>query len=120
MAPEFIADPQGPEYLAKVKATLDAVNEEDQRGVEAVFRGMQADLAKGGHLSHLERPNYEFGRYLARRLGVGSSTRATPEERESDRSDSMGSIHPAAVQQGHVRPRAQQSSKTRRLTNRVA
>jgi len=74
MAPEFIADPKGLEYLTELKTILDAVNHEDQRGVEGVFIGMQARLAKGGHLSHLERPNYEFGRYLAHRLGVLNTT----------------------------------------------
>jgi phenylpropionate dioxygenase-like ring-hydroxylating dioxygenase large terminal subunit len=68
MAPEFVADARGAEYLAQVKTLLDEVNEEDRRGVEAVFRGVGAGLAKGGHLSYLERPNYEFARYLARRV----------------------------------------------------
>jgi hypothetical protein len=36
--------------------------------VQAVFRGVQAPLAKPGHLSHLERPNYDFARYLAHQL----------------------------------------------------
>ena len=49
---------------------LDAVNEEDRTGVEAVFRGMNAPLAAPGHLSWLERPNHEFGRYLAGRVGA--------------------------------------------------
>ena len=39
-----------------------------RRGVEAVYRGVMAPLARPGHLSHLERPNYDFCRYLARRL----------------------------------------------------
>ena len=68
LSPEFIRDPRGEEYLATLKALLDEVNAEDRRGVEAVFRGVQAPLAKPGHLSHLERPNYDFARYLARRI----------------------------------------------------
>jgi len=68
LSPEFIRDPRGEEYLATLKALLDEVNAEDKRGVEAVFRGVQAPLARPGHLSHLERPNYDFARYLARRL----------------------------------------------------
>lgn len=68
LAPEFIADPKAAEYMASLKELLDAVNEEDRRGVQAVFRGVQAPLAKPGHLSHLERPNYDFARYLAQQL----------------------------------------------------
>ncbi len=68
LAPEFIADPRAGQYMASLKELLDAVNEEDRRGVQAVFRGVQAPLAKPGHLSHLERPNYDFARYLAQQL----------------------------------------------------
>jgi choline monooxygenase len=68
LAPEFIEDERAADYMATLKTLLDAVNAEDRRGVEAVFRGVHAPLAKPGHLSHLERPNYDFARYLARRL----------------------------------------------------
>ena len=68
LAPEFVADPRGAEYMATLKQLLDEVNAEDRRGVEAVFRGVHAPLAKPGHLSHLERPNYDFARYIAQRL----------------------------------------------------
>ena len=44
------------------------VNAEDKRGVETVFRGVHAPLARPGHLSHLERPNYDFARYLAEKV----------------------------------------------------
>jgi hypothetical protein len=54
--------------MATLKQLLDEVNAEDRRGVEAVFRGVHAPLAKPGHLSHLERPNYDFARYIAQRL----------------------------------------------------
>ncbi len=69
LSPEFVADPRGPEYMATLKTLLDEVNAEDRRGVEAVFRGVSSPLARPGHLSHLERPNYDFARYLAGRLG---------------------------------------------------
>lgn len=68
LSPEFVEDPRGPEYMATLKTLLDEVNAEDRRGVEAVFRGVGAPLARPGHLSHLERPNYDFARYLAGRL----------------------------------------------------
>lgn len=70
LSPEFISDPKAQEYMATLKALLDEVNAEDRRGVESVFRGVHAPLAKPGHLSHLERPNYDFARYLAGRLGA--------------------------------------------------
>jgi hypothetical protein len=51
-----------------LKKLLDEVNAEDRRGVQAVFRGVHAPLAKPGNLSHLERPNYDFARYIASKL----------------------------------------------------
>ena len=68
MAPDFINDPNGTHYVAEAKRILDAVNKEDRVGTEAVFRGTKARLARGGHLSYLERPNFEFCQYLARRI----------------------------------------------------
>ena len=56
--------------MATLKKLLDDVNAEDKRGVEAVFRSMHAPLAKPGHLSHLERPNYDFARYLASKIAA--------------------------------------------------
>lgn len=73
LAPEFLRDPHGPEHLATLKTLLDQVNAEDRDGVEAVFRGVHAPLARPGHLSYLERPNYDFARYLARRLTDGEA-----------------------------------------------
>lgn len=70
LSPEFIDDPQAAGYMATLKTLLDEVNLEDRRGVEAVFRGVHAPLAKPGHLSHLERPNYDFARYLASRVAT--------------------------------------------------
>ncbi|MEX3934393.1 SRPBCC family protein [Paraburkholderia phymatum] len=70
LAPEFIDDPKAADYMATLKTLLDEVNAEDRRGVEAVFRGVHAPLAKPGNLSPLERPNYDFARYLAARVGA--------------------------------------------------
>ena len=70
LAPEFIADPEANAHMATLKTLLDAVNAEDKRGVESVFRGVHAPLAKPGHLSHLERPNYDFARYLVSKLAA--------------------------------------------------
>ena len=68
MAPEYIDDPKSAEYVAELKTLLDEVNAEDKVGVENVYRGLKSDLATGGQLCYLERPNYEFGQYLARTL----------------------------------------------------
>ncbi len=38
---------------------------EDKGCVERVYRGLCADLSEPGPLSHLERPNYDFARYIA-------------------------------------------------------
>ncbi len=70
LSPEFVADPAGAQHLATLKSLLDRVNEEDRRGVEAVYRGVQAPLARPGHLCALERPNYDFARYLAQRIAA--------------------------------------------------
>jgi choline monooxygenase len=70
LSPEFIDDPKAAEYMTTLKTLLDEVNAEDRRGVEAVFRGVHAPLAKPGNLSHLERPNYDFAHYLARRTAA--------------------------------------------------
>ncbi|MGI9285514.1 MAG: aromatic ring-hydroxylating oxygenase subunit alpha [Pseudomonadales bacterium] len=74
MAPEYVNDERHGEYLEELKTLLDQVNAEDKIGVKNVFRGMKSSLAKGGHLCHLERPNYEFGQFLTRRIcGSGGS-----------------------------------------------
>lgn len=70
LSPEFINDPKAEEYLSSLKSLLDEVNAEDRMGVEAVMRGVSSPLAKPGHLSHLERPNYDFARYLAQRVSA--------------------------------------------------
>lgn len=69
LAPEFVADPASAEHFATLKTTLDAVNEEDRGCTEKVYRGLCADLSEPGPLSHLERPNYDFARYILSRVG---------------------------------------------------
>jgi phenylpropionate dioxygenase-like ring-hydroxylating dioxygenase large terminal subunit len=71
-APEFIADPRIAEYNATFRSLLAEVNIEDQGCTEAVFRGVNAGLSRPGHLSHLERPVYDFQRYIASRTGPGA------------------------------------------------
>ncbi|MEM7124476.1 MAG: Rieske 2Fe-2S domain-containing protein [Pseudomonadota bacterium] len=68
LARHFVDDEKGQTYMDEMKTLLDEVNEEDRTGVERVYRGLKAPLAQPGRLSHLERPNYEFGQYLARQI----------------------------------------------------
>ena len=68
-SPEFMADPNAAEYNETLQNLLAEVNAEDRICTEAVYRGLCADLSKPGHLSHLERPIYDFARYLASRIG---------------------------------------------------
>ncbi|MFN4157704.1 MAG: aromatic ring-hydroxylating oxygenase subunit alpha [Gemmobacter sp.] len=65
LAPEFVSDPLAQAHFARLKALLDDVNIEDKGCVERVYRGLCAGLSDPGPLSHLERPNYDFARYIA-------------------------------------------------------
>ncbi|MFO1172062.1 MAG: Rieske 2Fe-2S domain-containing protein [Hyphomicrobiaceae bacterium] len=69
MAPEFVASPEAQGHFKQLKALLDEVNVEDRGCTERVFRGVSAAAAVAGHLSHLERPNFDFAQYLAERTG---------------------------------------------------
>lgn len=69
MAPEFVNAPDAQESFTKLKALLDHVNVEDRGCTEKVYRGTGAAAAAAGHLSHLERPNYDFAQYLAEKIG---------------------------------------------------
>ena len=84
LSPEFVSDPHGSEYMTTLKALLDEVNAEDRKGVEAVFRGLHAPLAKPGHLSPLERPNYDFARYLRQRVSDVQVARLPIATRETE------------------------------------
>jgi len=68
MSPEYINDAESQAQLAQLKTLLDEVNVEDRGCTEKVYRGLCSDAAKPGHLSHLERPNYDFATYLASRM----------------------------------------------------
>lgn len=68
LSPDFVADPDADRHMAATKALLDAVNVEDKGCTERVFRGVSSRLAEPGPMSHLERPLYDFCRYLADRL----------------------------------------------------
>ncbi len=67
MSPDFVSDPDAQQHFRQLKELLDAVNVEDRGCTERVYRGLSSGLARPGHLSHLERPNYDFARYIASR-----------------------------------------------------
>ncbi len=69
MSPDFVNSPEALQHFAQVKTLLDKVNVEDRGCTEKVFRGISARAATAGHLSHLERPNYDFAQYLAEKTG---------------------------------------------------
>jgi phenylpropionate dioxygenase-like ring-hydroxylating dioxygenase large terminal subunit len=69
LSPDFVNDPEAPAHFEALKKLLDEVNEEDRGCTERVFRGLSSRLAAPGPMSHLERPLYDFSRYLADRLG---------------------------------------------------
>lgn len=69
MSPDFVGDPEARTMFCQSKALLDEVNAEDKECTERVYRGLCSGLAAPGHLSHLERPIYDFAGYLASRVG---------------------------------------------------
>ena len=68
MSPEYVNDKNAQKHFAQLKTLLDAVNAEDKGCTEKVYKGLSSKSAKAGHLSHLERPNYDFACYINKRL----------------------------------------------------
>ncbi|SIO06542.1 aromatic ring-hydroxylating oxygenase subunit alpha [Vannielia litorea] len=68
MSDDYAGDADAAENFAALKSLLDDVNVEDRGCTEKVYRGLCSDAARPGHLSHLERPNYDFARYLLARI----------------------------------------------------
>lgn len=68
MSRDFADEPEAQRHFDQLKSLLDAVNVEDRGCTEKVYRGLCSGLARPGHLSHLERPNYDFARFLAERV----------------------------------------------------
>ncbi len=65
MSRDFAGDADAPKHFEQLKTLLDKVNVEDKGCTERVYRGLCSERAAPGHLSHLERPNYDFATYLA-------------------------------------------------------
>lgn len=81
MSDDYKDDPHAQENVEKLKSPLDDVHVEDRGCTEKVYRGLCSDRAEPGHLSHLERPNYDFAQYLMARIDAAKA----PSSREPDR-----------------------------------
>lgn len=68
MSDDYKDDAEAQQNLTDLKTLLDEVNVEDRGCTEKVYRGLSADGAEPGHLSHLERPNFDFAKYLMSRM----------------------------------------------------
>ncbi|MFK7838524.1 MAG: aromatic ring-hydroxylating dioxygenase subunit alpha [Sulfitobacter sp.] len=68
MSDDYKDDAEAQQNLTDLKTLLDEVNVEDRGCTEKVYRGLSADGATPGHLSHLERPNFDFAQYLMSRM----------------------------------------------------
>ncbi len=64
MSLDYIDDDNAQDNFRQLKTLLDEVNVEDRGCTEKVYRGLCSQSAEPGHLSHLERPNYDFAHYL--------------------------------------------------------
>jgi hypothetical protein len=73
MSDDYKDDADAQQNFVDLKALLDEVNVEDRGCTEKVYRGLCSDRAAAGHLSHLERPNYDFAQYLMERIETGRS-----------------------------------------------
>ena len=71
MSNDFAEDTDISENFTQLKTLLDEVNLEDRGCTEKVFNGLCSDAATPGHLSHLERPNYDFAQYLMGKIAAG-------------------------------------------------
>ncbi len=68
MSNDYSDDPDAQENFNQLKTLLDEVNVEDKGCTEKVYKGLSSDGATPGHLSHLERPNYDFAHYINKRI----------------------------------------------------
>jgi phenylpropionate dioxygenase-like ring-hydroxylating dioxygenase large terminal subunit len=68
MSKDYVDDPDAQANFTQLKTLLDEVNVEDKGCTEKVYRGLSSSSAEPGHLSHLERPNYDFAQYINKRL----------------------------------------------------
>jgi len=57
---------------ARMRGFIDAVHQEDIRACTSVQQGVRSRLAAAGRLSHLEKANWQFHRWLAQVTGTGT------------------------------------------------
>jgi phenylpropionate dioxygenase-like ring-hydroxylating dioxygenase large terminal subunit len=74
MSDDYKDDADAQQNFADLKALLDDVNVEDRGCTEKVYRGLSSNAAEPGHLSHLERPNYDFAQYLMAKIDQGRAS----------------------------------------------
>jgi len=70
LSPDYVNDPRAQRHFSDLKALLDRVNDEDKHCTEAVYRGLCSQLATPGPLSHLERPLYDFAKWISQKVGT--------------------------------------------------
>ncbi|MEP1202067.1 aromatic ring-hydroxylating oxygenase subunit alpha [Tateyamaria sp.] len=68
MSNDYANDPDAQANFVQLKTLLDDVNIEDKGCTEKVYQGLCSNAAAAGHLSHLERPNYDFAQYINARM----------------------------------------------------
>jgi phenylpropionate dioxygenase-like ring-hydroxylating dioxygenase large terminal subunit len=73
MSDDYKDDADAPQNFKDLKSLLDEVNVEDRGCTEKVYKGLCSDAAKPGHLSHLERPNYDFAQYLMAQINAANA-----------------------------------------------
>ena len=73
MSQDYVNDADARAHFDQLKTLLDDVNEEDRGCTERVYKGLKSGVAKPGHLSHLERPNYDFAHYVNDRIQAAIS-----------------------------------------------
>ncbi len=70
MSDDYKDDADAQDNFVALKTLLDDVNIEDRGCTEKVYKGLNSGFARPGHLSHLERPNYDFAQYLLSRMNT--------------------------------------------------
>jgi phenylpropionate dioxygenase-like ring-hydroxylating dioxygenase large terminal subunit len=75
MSDDYASDPDAQAHFERLKSLLDDVNVEDRGCTEKVYRGLCSTAATPGHLSHLERPNYDFATYINARIEAADTGR---------------------------------------------
>jgi len=73
MSDDYAGDADVTDHFNALKSLLDDVNIEDRGCTEKVYRGLSSAVSAPGHLSHLERPNYDFAQYLMARIDGGDA-----------------------------------------------